>query len=151
MRVLIILMLMSDLALAQDLTGEQKLKKLSWLEGTWNRTNVKTGRTASERWVTTDQGDFRGWGVSMNGADTSFVEKLKIITKDNEVYYVADVLGNKELTYFKFTELTATGFVCEDPEHDFPKKISYQVSGKKLTATISGNGKSIDYFFEKID
>ena len=85
MRVLIILMLMSDLALAQDLTGEQKLKKLSWLEGTWNRTNVKTGRTASERWVTTDQGDFLGWGVSMNGVDTSFVEKLKIIIKDNEV------------------------------------------------------------------
>jgi len=148
---LIILMLMSDLALAQDLTGEQKLKKLFWLEGTWNRTNVKAGRTASERWVKTDQGEFQGWGVSMNGPDTSFVEKLKIITKDNEVYYVADVSGNKELTYFKFTELTAAGFVCEDPEHDFPKKISYQVNGTKLKATISGNGKSIDYLFEKIN
>ena len=151
MRMLIILMLVSDLALAQDLTGEQKLKKLSWLEGTWNRTNVKAGRTASERWVKTDQGEFQGWGVSMNGPDTSFVEKLKIITKDNEVYYVADVSGNKELTYFKFTELTAAGFVCEDPEHDFPKKISYQVNGTKLKATISGNGKSIDYLFEKIN
>ena len=151
MRMLIILMLVSDLALAQDLTGEQKLKKLFWLEGTWNRTNVKAGRTASERWVKTDQGEFQGWGVSMNGPDTSFVEKLKIITKDNEVYYVADVSGNKELTYFKFTELTAAGFVCEDPEHDFPKKISYQVNGTKLKATISGNGKSIDYLFEKIN
>lgn len=151
MRMLIILILMSDFAFAQDLTGEQKLKKLSWLEGTWNRTNVKTGRTASERWVITDQGDFRGLGVSMNGVDTSFVEKLKIITQDNEVYYVADVPGNKELTYFKFTELTATGFVCEALEHDFPKKISYQVSGTKLKANISGNGKSIDYFFERIN
>lgn len=151
MRILLILMLISDLALCQNLTDEQKLKKLSWLEGTWNRTNVKVGRTASERWVKTDRGDFQGWGVSMNGSDTSFVEKLKIITKDNEVYYVADVPGNKELTYFKFTEFTATGFVCEDPEHDFPKKISYQVNGTKLKATISGNGKSIDYFFEKVN
>jgi Domain of unknown function (DUF6265) len=151
MRILISLMLISDLALCQNLTDEQKLKKLSWLEGTWNRTNVKAGRAASERWVKTDQGDFQGWGVSMNGPDTSFVEKLKIITKDNEVYYVADVPGNKELTYFKFTELTSTGFVCEDPEHDFPKKIFYQVNGTKLKATISGNGKSIDYFFEKIN
>lgn len=151
MRILIILVLISDLAVTQNLTGEEKLKKLSWLEGTWNRTNVKAGLTASERWMKTDQGDFQGWGVSMNAADTSFVEKLKIIIKDNEVYYVADVPGNKQLTYFKFTELTASGFVCEDPEHDFPKKISYQVNGTKLKATISGNGKAIEYFFERIN
>lgn len=151
MRILFMLILISDVALCQDLQSEQKLRKLSWLEGTWNRTNVKTRRTVSERWEKTDQGDFRGWGVSMNGQDTSFVEKLTIITKDNEVYYVADVPENKELTYFRFIELTATGFVCENPEHDFPKKISYQLNGTKLKATISGNGKSIDYFFEKLN
>ena len=115
MRILIILCWCLISLLSRILTGEQKLKKLSWLEGTWNRTNVKAGRTAHERWVRTNQSGFQGWGVSMNGVDTSFVEKLKIITKDNEVYYVADVPDNKELTYFKFTELTATGFVCEDP------------------------------------
>lgn len=151
MRILLILVLISDFAFSQSLTEAQKLEKLSWLEGTWNRTNVKAGHTAHERWVRTNQSGFQGWGVSMNGVDTSFVEKLKIITKDNEVYYVADVPDNKELTYFKVTELTDTGFVCEAPEHDFPKKISYQVSGRKLKATISGNGKSIDYFFEKVD
>jgi hypothetical protein len=149
MRILIILVLISDLAVTQNLTREQELKKLSWLEGTWNRTNVKIRSSASERWVKTDQGDFQGWGVTMSGSDTSFVEKLKIIIKDNEVYYVADVPDNKELTYFKFIELTATGFICENPEHDFPKKISYQLNGSKLKATISGNGKSIDYFFER--
>ncbi len=151
MRILIILVLISDFAFSQPLTDAQKLDKLSWLEGTWNRTNVKTGRTAHERWVRTNQSGFQGWGITMNGPDTSFVEKLKIITKDNEVYYVADVPGNKELTYFKFTELTASGFVCEDPEHDFPKKITYQLIDTKLKATISGNGKSIDYFFERIN
>ncbi|MCW5911820.1 MAG: hypothetical protein KIT62_12135 [Cyclobacteriaceae bacterium] len=126
----------------------QSIKDLSWLTGTWNRTNVKAGRTAHERWVQTAEG-LQGWGVNMNGADTTFVEKLKIISKDNKLYYVADVPQNKEPTYFLITGITATTLVCENPQHDFPKKITYQLDGDKLKATISGNGKSIDYFFER--
>lgn len=85
----------------------------------------------------------------MNGADTSFVEKLRIVTKDNKLYYVADVPENKESTYFLITGVTATSFICENPEHDFPKKIVYQHEGNTMKATVSGNGKSIDYFFER--
>lgn len=126
----------------------QTANDLSWLTGMWKRTNVKPGRTAHERWIKTNEG-LQGWGISMNGADTSFVEKLRIVTKDNKLYYVADVPQNKRLTWFLITEVSATSFTCEDPEHDFPKKIVYQLDGNKLKATISGNGKSIDYFFER--
>ena len=130
------------------ITKAQSVDDLRWLTGMWNRTNVKPGRTAHERWIKTNEG-LQGWGVSMNGTDTSFVEKLHIVTKDNKLYYVADVPQNNELTYFLITEVTATSFTCEDPEHDFPKKIVYQLDGNKLKAIISGNGKSIDYFFER--
>jgi hypothetical protein len=127
----------------------QDLKKLSWLEGTWKRTNVKPGRSGHERWER--KGDvMQGWGVSMRGADTTFVEKIKILSKDGELYYVADVPENQQLIYFKLTTITDTGFVCENPEHDFPKMISYQREDNKLKASISGNGKTIDYYFEKI-
>lgn len=115
MRTIFAFMLLSQFGYAQ-LSSGKNLNQLSWLEGTWNRTNIKAGKLAHERWVRTDQGEFVGWGVSMTGADTTFVEKLKIISKEsNALYYVADVPGNKELTYFKFTELTATSFVCEIP------------------------------------
>ncbi|HNT50530.1 MAG TPA: hypothetical protein PKK67_08085, partial [Cyclobacteriaceae bacterium] len=77
----------------------QSANDLFWLTGMWNRTNVKPGRTAHERWIKTNEG-LQGWGISMNGADTSFVEKLRIVTKDNKLYYVADVPENKESTYF---------------------------------------------------
>ena len=56
---------------------------------------------------------------------------------------------NQKPVYFKLTEITDIGFVCENQEHDFPKKIAYQLDGKKLKAQISGNGKVIDYLFEK--
>jgi len=45
--------------------------------------------------------------------------------------------------------ITDNSFVCENPQHDFPKKISYLKEGNKIKATISGDGKSFDYLFEK--
>lgn len=125
-------------------------KKLDWLVGTWNQTNVsKPGRTSHERWERYGQYELRGCAVTLQGSDTLFVEKTTILIKDNELYYVADVPGNSAPVYFKFIELTNTGFVCGNPEHDFPKKISYQLTGKTLKAQISGNGNAIDYYFHK--
>ena len=125
-------------------------KKLEWLSGTWNRTNIsKPGRTAHERWEKVAEQELRGYGVTMHGNDTAFVEKIKIVVKDKNIYYVADVPENKEPVYFKIVELTSTGFVCENPNHDFPKKISYQVNDTHLKAQISGDGKSIDYLFTR--
>ncbi|MBX2894391.1 MAG: hypothetical protein KF763_03050 [Cyclobacteriaceae bacterium] len=126
----------------------QSLKEIEWLTGTWNRTNVKAGRSAHERWIKTAEG-LQGWGVNMNDTDTTFVEKLRIVIKGSKLYYVADVPQNRESTYFLITEVTPTSFTCENPQHEFPKKISYQLDGIKLKATISGNGKSMDYLFER--
>ena len=125
------------------------LKKLSWLEGKWERTNTKPGKKGFEVWNRISSSELKGLGVSLNGSDTSFVEKIKIIVKDGAAYYVADVPENKKEVFFKFTEFTDRGFVCENAEHDFPKKISYQKDGDKLKAVISGDGKSIEYLFVK--
>ena len=133
---------------AQPVT-EKDFSKLSWLEGSWNRTNAKPGRTASENWKKSAHGEWIGLGVSLKGQDTAFMEKLKILVKDNSIYYVADVAENEAPVYFKLTELTTSGFVCENPQHDFPKKISYKKEGNNLKAITSGDGKSIDFLFVK--
>jgi hypothetical protein len=136
---------------AQNSNAEaiSSFNKLNWLTGTWNRTNTKPGRTAQEKWEKTSSSEMKGWGINLKGQDTLFVEKLKIVIKDNAVYYVADIPENKQSVYFKLTEISVNGFTCENPEHDFPKKITYQLEGNKLKATIAGNGKAIDYLFER--
>jgi hypothetical protein len=123
-------------------------QKLDWLEGTWTRTNVKPGRSAKEIWQKISATEWHGLGISMKGTDTSFVEKLKLLIKDNTIFYVADIVENKEPVYFKLTSITDNSFTCENPQHDFPKKIIYQKEGDKVKATISGDGKSFDYLFE---
>jgi hypothetical protein len=123
--------------------------KLEWLTGEWNRTNTKVGMSGIEKWIKNSDSELQGRGISLKGVDTSFVEKTKLIIKDNSIYYVADVPENKQLVYFKLTAITNNSFTCENPQHDFPKKITYNKDGFILKATISGNGKSIDYLFER--
>ncbi len=123
--------------------------KLNWLEGVWTRLDTKPGRSGTERWVKISTNEWQGYGVNMKGADTTFMEKLKIISKEGSVYYVADVPENREPVLFLFTAITDHHFICENQQHDFPKKITYEKEGNKLKAMISGNGKSIAYLFEK--
>ncbi|GAA0891779.1 hypothetical protein GCM10009122_14580 [Fulvivirga kasyanovii] len=130
--------------------GSEKLNQLSWLIGKWERQNVKPGKTSHEHWEPVSDNSMRGWGVTLAGTDTIFVEKLQIINNEEGLFYVADVAENVEPVYFKIVALSEQGFVCENPEHDFPKRIAYVLSGDQLKATISGDGKEIDFLFRKV-
>ena len=146
-----ILLVITSCGFSQTHSSETStnFKKLEWLVGTWNRTNSKPGKSSYERWEKSNEFELRGIGITLQGKDTAFVEKITIMIKDNSIYYVADVPENEKPVFFKLTEISSTGFVCENPEHDFPKKISYQLNGVDLKAQISGDGKSIDYLFKK--
>ncbi len=141
--------MLTTFTFGQTLNGIEYFKKLSWLSGTWNRTNVKPGQSGLEKWEQTSVFELRGLGISLQGQDTTFVEKLRIVTKDNTIVYVADVPENQKPVYFKLIHITDTSFVCENPDHDFPKKITYQLDGKILKAQVSGDGKAIDFLFER--
>lgn len=128
----------------------QAMEDFPWLVGTWERHNVKPGTTAFEIWEKTKDGYF-GQGVSMKEGDTTFVEILKIVEKDGVIYYVADVTHNPEPTYFKITSYTKNGFVSENPQHDFPKKIEYMLEGERMTVIISDGDNKMGFVFEKKD
>lgn len=126
----------------------QSIKQLKWLSGTWERQSPKQGQSAFESWGIT-KNELSGLGVSMKGTDTVFMEKLSIIKKDQDLYYVANVSQNAAPTFFKITSISKRGFVSENLQHDFPKKIEYLLEGEMLTATISGGGKEIPFVFTK--
>jgi hypothetical protein len=148
-KLLFLFMLFSFAGYSQSVSD---FTKVEWLIGTWNRTDItKHGRTGHEQWIKTSETELKGLGIIQQENDTLFVEKITILLKDGNLYYVADVAKNKVPVYFKFIELTATGFVCENTQHDFPKRISYQVEGSTLKAVTSGNGKSAKFIFEKAD
>jgi hypothetical protein len=118
-----------------------KFKKLHWLAGRWERTNNKPGQSGSETWS--------GVAVTLKGKDTVFVERSTLEIKGDDIFYNALVTGSAKPVPFKLTSVTDDSFVCENPQHDFPKKISYKLTGNRIYATISGNGKTIPYNFVK--
>lgn len=128
---------------------EKSISALRWLEGKWERVMNNPNQSGFEEWKHRD-GVLKGLGVTIQKSDTVFVEKLSIEIKNYDLYYVADVGPNVEPTYFKITEISETGFVSENPDHDFPKKIEYKLSGDgELNVTISGDGRSVPFTFHK--
>lgn len=128
------------------------IEDLGWLVGTWKRTNNKAGQSGNERWLIDPEIGLRGYGVTLKGADTLFVEKMRIVPGDNNaLYFVADVIENPKPVYFRITSVHQSDFTCENPEHDFPKTITYRKKMKNLEVILSGNGKTVEYKFVRIN
>jgi hypothetical protein len=137
------------LSAAFEAHSQSDLRSPAWLVGSWATTNNKPGEVTIDTWWPETNGDLRGSSVLLRGTDTVFVEKMWITKKDGVLNFVADVPENKGQVYFRFTSQGRTSFVCENPAHDFPKKIAYNLDKGLLRAVISGGDKSIAYDFKK--
>lgn len=140
------LLLLVHTSNAQE-SNKQKFKKLEWLTGKWIRTNSEAGQSGYETWAKVSDSKLSGKGVTIKGKEVIFVENLEFIVKGTDIFYKVVVTGEKKPVYFKLTALSNDGFTCENPEHDFPKKITYRRNGNNVKAVISGNGQSVDYIF----
>jgi len=128
-------------------SNKQKFKKLEWLTGKWIRTNSEAGHSGYETWNKISNLKLSGKGVTLKGNEVIFMEELEFIVKGVDIFYVVKLTGEKKPVYFKLTAIDNNGFTCENPAHDFPKKITYKHNGNHAKAVISGSRESIDYIF----
>jgi Domain of unknown function (DUF6265) len=143
----ITILFLPSLSACQPARAEEKMKQMEWLIGNWTRTNAASGKSGYEIWNRRSSTEWHGRGISMKGPDTTFVEVIKIVIEKDTLWYVADVPGNEKKVYFEITRVTRNSFVCENPTHDFPKKIAYQFDGREIRARVSDGDKGIDYVF----
>ena len=136
---------------AQENETIASLNRLEWIIGTWERQNGKPGEIHHERWQKVSDQHLKGIGVVVVGSDTIFVEKLAIRVEEGIVYYIADVKENPEPVYFKFTSWEENSFVSENPKHDAPKKIAYNLEGDIMTAKVSWDDGGFEAIFKKIE
>jgi hypothetical protein len=109
---------------------------LAWLAGAWVGTRG-SGSSIEERWSPPLGGAMLAISRTVNpsGKMVAF-EYLRIVERDGGLVYVAQP-GGKAATEFVLTEWTATRAVFENPRHDYPKRITYELSAEgRLTATI---------------
>lgn len=120
-----------------------------WLVGTWERTNGKPGTKTIETWEKLDHKTYKAISLVLNNKDTLYKEHCTIKKEGDYYYYIADVPQNPYPIKFKIVEFTDQSFKAVNPQHDFPKEITYKVSDNKIIASISGGNKQVDYNFEK--
>lgn len=132
---------------AQESTA-QKFKKLDWLIGKWQRSNAKAGQSGYETWNKVSSSKVVGRGFTLEGEKIVFEEQLELSIKDDQIFYTVSVAGDPKPVAFKLTSITNDAFVCENPDHDFPKKIAYTRDGLGIKAVISGEGRSVDFNFQ---
>lgn len=125
------------------------IKDLDWLTGRWTAIKNKPGKLRTERWEYLGSGRMEGYGTVKQGTDTTFHETMQIEDRDGILYFIAEVPENKTPVLFKITKTSPDGFDCENPLHDFPKKIIYRKISDTLNVNISGNGNSVDFVFRK--
>ncbi len=122
---------------AQTSESKPTVAALSWLTGTW--TLERNGRVTIERWAAPAGGVMIGTSHTYAGARTIEYEFVLIrADAQGDVQYVAMPSGQTGAS-FKLTRVTAREAVFENPHHDFPQKISYQLKDDGvLVAAIDG-------------
>lgn len=111
-----------------------RIRNLEWLAGNWIGT--KGTRSTEERWSPPLGGAMLGVSRTVSGGNMTAFEYLRIVPRNRGLVYIAQP-GGGAATEFVLTELTSTRAVFDNPRHDYPKRIVYELSSEGgLTATI---------------
>jgi hypothetical protein len=89
-------------------------------------------------WMPPAGGLMLGASRTMIAGVVQAYEQLMIKVEDGKLIYTATPSGQQTAS-FTATSVSDTGFVVENPQHDFPQRISYRRRGAdSLTAKIEG-------------
>ena len=148
MFILILLLLLNQ----QDISSAQTFKKLSGLIVAWQM-NTKSG-VIGEEWKSISENhlESRGYFIS-NGTDTVVNERVTLEKKGDGIYYTSTVANQNggQSVPFKLTAVENKSYIFENPQHDFPKRIVYElVTSDSLHAFTDGGGKRLDFYYQRV-
>lgn len=116
----------------------QAVEMAYWLIGNWQNKSAKGLLT--EVWTKENDSTLVGQSYFIAGADTLSFENIRLEQRNNILSYVPTVRDQNmgQAVYFTLTSSTDSTLVFENPEHDFPQKISYiKMANDSLVAEVS--------------
>ncbi len=130
-------------------TRGKPLNELEWILGDWIQTDGF--KTTTETWKKENDFLFIGRGMSYDEGDTSkaFIEKIRLESRANGIFYVAHPAQNISPTGFLMTAWDKTMAKFENPEHDFPSLIRYIRSDDTLNVEVKDqDNKGFELIFK---
>lgn len=142
MRALLLLLLLALPAAAEPLAG------LEWLAGSW-ATSGPGGRS-EEHWTPPAGGRMFGVNRAYKDGELHFWEHIVIEARPDGIVYLASPEGRQPPTEFRLTHLSSGQAVFENPEHDFPKKVVYELlEDGRLRGSVQGGGMTNEWVWAK--
>lgn len=158
-KLLILILLFVGLAGLISLTkrGNDKISEFKWLSGSWKMT-TKRGAIV-ESWTVINDSSMQGGSVFIkNETDSTLLETISLVFRNNKYYYipVTSRQNDNKPVSFAITSFDRKGFVAENPEHDFPKRITYRlITIDSIHAFIDGGPsmteKKSDFYYSRIN
>ena len=127
-------------SLAADAAAPFTVDGLAFLAGSWQTVPGPAEPAVEEHWMKPAGGTLIGMGRVSAGGKTYFFEYLRVETRPDGIYYVAQPKGGPP-TAFKLVKLAPGEAVFENLEHDFPKRLIYKkLADGGLFARTEGDG-----------
>ncbi|WP_143731756.1 DUF6265 family protein [Microbulbifer sp. GL-2] len=120
-------------------SGSCSLSDLGWLEGNWYFETDKL--KVIEHWERISPKTLEGNGLtkSTRSGDIISSETLRLVEMSGEIFYVAKVKSNDFPVPFKLVQCSSRHAGFENVNHDFPKKLIYQlVDANHIDVFVSG-------------
>ena len=109
---------------------------VAWLQGCWE--SVTPQRVIEEQWMSPRGEAMIGMGRTVRNDKMVENEFVVIRREGNQLAYEAHPSGQATAVFLS-SRVTNTEVIFENPKHDFPTKIGYQLSGPdQLLAYIEG-------------
>ena len=132
------------------------LKEFNWLSGSW-KMSTKRG-TIVESWVISNDSTMNGKSLFIkNETDTALLETISLVHRNKKYYYipVTSRQNDNKPVSFTITSFDENGFVAENPDQDFPKRITYRlITMDSIHAFIDGGSampdKKSDFYYSRI-
>jgi hypothetical protein len=136
----------------QERKGAEQFK---WLEGVWIA--HINGGSIVEEWKLTSDSSLQGQCKFVNtNKEENVYEKLNFLCSGGQFSYNITLLNRSDQKQVRFvvTSYTTKGFVAENHEHDFPKRITYRlVSKDSIHAFVDGGpaqpDKKFDFYYSR--
>lgn len=112
------------------------LSAATGLLGSWEARDE--GKTFTENWIRLSDTTFEGKGETRRNDKVIDGESLRLVQMGESVFYIAKVAHNALPVAFQLTQCSAQRLVFENPGHDFPRKLEYELRATdEMTARVS--------------
>ena len=126
------------IAVSSATAAESDITALAWMAGCWVPEKGEPGSV--EHWLQPAGGIMLGMGRTVKSGKAVAFEFMQLrVNADGKLVFIALPSGQKEAT-FVATSVGVYSVTFENPQHDFPQKVSYRREPDgRLVGRIEGN------------